>query len=46
MLDLAPRQWRKPRRIDPRQNPTRVQAFRRKYDQFDWTKMLTTNKLA
>ena len=40
VLDLEPRLWRKPRRMDRRQNEERVAVFRKGYDQFDWTKLL------
>lgn len=40
MLDLEPRRWRKPRRVDFRQNKDRVAKFRAAYDRFDWTKLL------
>lgn len=42
MLELEPRQWRKPRRIDFRQNQTRIAEFRTGlgYDKYDWTKQL------
>ncbi|KAL8293038.1 hypothetical protein RQP46_000732 [Phenoliferia psychrophenolica] len=40
MLELEPRQWRKPRRIDYRQNHARVADFRKGYDKYDWTKQL------
>ncbi|BGP52158.1 Pre-mRNA-splicing factor cwf19 [Rhodotorula kratochvilovae] len=40
LLSLESRKWRKPRRVDRRENAARVAAFRKKYDQFDWTKML------
>ncbi|GAA5902277.1 uncharacterized protein JCM6883_001353 [Sporobolomyces salmoneus] len=41
LLDLAPRLWRKPKRLDRRDNGKRIEAFRKKYDQYDWTKMLS-----
>ncbi|KAH8925726.1 hypothetical protein BT69DRAFT_1216194 [Atractiella rhizophila] len=40
MLELEPRRWRKPRRIDRSRNPERVKAFQKMYDSFNWTKML------
>ncbi|KIM24663.1 hypothetical protein M408DRAFT_26787 [Serendipita vermifera MAFF 305830] len=40
ILDLEPRLWRKPRWIDRGQNKSRVAAFKKQYDAYDWTKML------
>ncbi|GAA5822164.1 hypothetical protein JCM3770_005071 [Rhodotorula araucariae] len=40
LLSLESRKWRKPRRVDRRENTARVAAFRKKYDAYDWTKML------
>lgn len=40
VLDLEPRSWRKPRRIDFRHNKERVAKFRLGYDKWDWTKQL------
>lgn len=40
MLELEPRAWRKPRRLDFRHNKDRVAKFKTKYDKYDWTKML------
>ncbi|GLB38508.1 putative protein similar to CwfJ C-terminus 2 [Lyophyllum shimeji] len=40
VLELEPRRWRRPRRIDFRANKERVQEFRKKYDKFDWTGMI------
>lgn len=42
LVDANPRLWRKPRRMDRRQNEERVQAFRKHYDKFDWTKLLAS----
>ncbi|KDE05265.1 hypothetical protein MVLG_04298 [Microbotryum lychnidis-dioicae p1A1 Lamole] len=41
LLGLEARRWRKPRRVDTRKNEERVRAFRKGYDAYDWTKMLT-----
>ncbi|SCV73940.1 BQ2448_6370 [Microbotryum intermedium] len=41
LLGLEARQWRKPRRVDTRKNDERVRAFRKGYDAYDWTKMLS-----
>jgi hypothetical protein len=44
-LELEPRRWRKPKRLDFRQNEGRVAKFRKDgYDAYDWTKMLHSNK--
>ena len=40
MLDLEPRRWRRPKRVDLRHNKERVTKFRKKYDKFDWTGMI------
>ncbi|GAA5970020.1 hypothetical protein JCM21900_003962 [Sporobolomyces salmonicolor] len=40
LLDLEPRRWRKPRRLDRRDNAKRAEAFRKGYERWDWTKML------
>ncbi|KAM0753560.1 hypothetical protein T439DRAFT_341984 [Meredithblackwellia eburnea MCA 4105] len=44
MLDLEPRRWRKPKRLDYRQNDERVRDFRKKYDSVDWTKQLRSEQ--
>ncbi|GAA5830440.1 hypothetical protein JCM3766R1_002720 [Sporobolomyces carnicolor] len=41
LLDLPPRAWRKPKRLDRRDNGKRIDAFKKKYDEYDWTKMLS-----
>ncbi|GAA6006736.1 hypothetical protein JCM11491_003164 [Sporobolomyces phaffii] len=41
LLDLPPKAWRKPKRLDRRDNAKRIESFRKKYDQYDWTKMLS-----
>ncbi|KAI5896716.1 uncharacterized protein SCHCODRAFT_02615633 [Schizophyllum commune H4-8] len=40
VLDLEPRKWRRPKRIDFHSNKQRVAQFKQKYDQFDWTPMI------
>ncbi|KAF5362872.1 hypothetical protein D9758_007112 [Tetrapyrgos nigripes] len=40
LLDLEPRIWRRPRRIDFHSNRERVAKFKQKYDKFDWTGMI------
>ncbi|KAG6897766.1 hypothetical protein C0992_011435 [Termitomyces sp. T32_za158] len=40
VLDLEPRRWRRPRRIDLRVNKDRVFQFKKKYDKYDWTGMI------
>lgn len=40
LLELEPRRWRRPRRMDFRSNKERVGEFRRMYDKFDWTGMI------
>lgn len=41
ILDVNPRLWRKPRRMDRRLNEERIKKFRKGYDAYDWTKMLS-----
>lgn len=41
LLDLEPRQWRKPRRIDARQQAELIAKFRKSgWEALDWTRML------
>ena len=40
LLDVEPRKWRRPRRIEFWQNKERVKKFKQKYDKFDWTGMI------
>lgn len=40
VLEIEARQWRRPRRIDFAMNRERTKAFKKGYDEFDWTKML------
>ncbi|KAL4251855.1 Cwf19-like protein [Abortiporus biennis] len=40
VMELEPRQWRRPKRIDSRFNKERVAKFRKMYDKFDWTGMI------
>ncbi|KAI0372225.1 hypothetical protein BV20DRAFT_964344 [Pilatotrama ljubarskyi] len=40
LLDVEPRRWRRPRRIEFWQNKERVKKFKEKYDKFDWTGMI------
>lgn len=40
ILDLEPRRWRRPKRVDFHSNRQRVAQFKRKYDKFDWTGMI------
>ncbi|KAI0826861.1 CwfJ C-terminus 1-domain-containing protein-like protein [Trametes gibbosa] len=40
LLDIEPRRWRRPRRIEVWQNKDRVKKFKAKYDKFDWTGMI------
>ncbi|KAF9816911.1 hypothetical protein IEO21_03785 [Rhodonia placenta] len=40
LLDLEPRRWRRPRRVDFYQNRERVAKFKSKYDKYDWTGMI------
>ncbi|KAJ7712436.1 CwfJ C-terminus 1-domain-containing protein-like protein [Mycena metata] len=40
VLELEPRKWRRPKRIDFRSNKERIADFKKKYDKFDWTGMI------
>lgn len=40
VLDLEPRKWRHPRRVDFAFNKNRVAKFRKQYDKYDWTVMI------
>ncbi|EIN12832.1 hypothetical protein PUNSTDRAFT_82258 [Punctularia strigosozonata HHB-11173 SS5] len=40
VLDIEPRKWRRPRRIEFRRNKERVVNFRTMYQKFDWTGMI------
>ncbi|KAI6121010.1 CwfJ C-terminus 2-domain-containing protein-like protein [Pisolithus croceorrhizus] len=40
VMDVEPRRWRRPRRMDFRFNMDRRAQFRKKYDKFDWTGMI------
>ncbi|RGB39497.1 CwfJ C-terminus 1-domain-containing protein-like protein [Rhizophagus diaphanus] len=40
ICDLPPNVWRKPKKLNPRDNPNRVQEFMKKWEKWDWTKML------
>ncbi|KAI0632175.1 CwfJ C-terminus 1-domain-containing protein-like protein [Trametes polyzona] len=40
ILEVEPRRWRHPRRVEFWQNKERVKKFKAKYDKFDWTGMI------
>lgn len=40
ILDVEPRRWRRPKRVDSHFDKERVLKFRKKYDKFDWTGMI------
>ncbi|KAI0279233.1 CwfJ C-terminus 1-domain-containing protein-like protein [Russula aff. rugulosa BPL654] len=40
LLDLEPRRWRRPRRLDFGRNKERVAGFKKRFDRFDWTARL------
>jgi len=40
LLDLEPRQWRKPRRLSSEEERTRTTAFKKQWQPFDWTRLL------
>jgi len=37
LLELEPRRWRRPRRVDFGRNKERVANFKKQFDRFDWT---------
>ena len=37
LLELEPRRWRRPRRLDFGRNKERVANFKKRFDRFDWT---------
>ncbi|KAG8908410.1 hypothetical protein FRB99_006615 [Tulasnella sp. 403] len=39
-LDVEPRKWRRPRRMDLRANKERVAKFNKKYAKYDWTHLI------
>ncbi|KAJ8080393.1 Pre-mRNA-splicing factor cwf19 [Marasmius tenuissimus] len=40
LLDIEPRRWRRPKKIDFRSNKERVAQFKKAYDKYDWTGMI------
>ncbi|KAJ8509116.1 hypothetical protein ONZ45_g8685 [Pleurotus djamor] len=40
VLEVEPRKWRRPRKLDFRSNKERVAQYKKKYDKFDWTGMI------
>ncbi|KAJ8581623.1 hypothetical protein M405DRAFT_832125 [Rhizopogon salebrosus TDB-379] len=40
VLDLEPRRWMRPRRIEYRQSKDRIQRLKKKYEKYDWTGMI------
>jgi hypothetical protein len=40
VLDLEPRRWRRPRKMELRNNKERVADFLKKYSAYDWTGMI------
>ena len=40
VLDLEPRRWRKPRRMQAHEQKQRLHDFKKEWEPFDWTKML------
>lgn len=39
-LDLEPRKWRRPRRLDLGLNRQRIANFKKRYDKYDWTHLI------
>ncbi|KAG8982810.1 hypothetical protein FRB90_006539 [Tulasnella sp. 427] len=39
-LDVEPRRWMRPRKMDLKQNRERVAKFKSKYEKFDWTHLI------
>lgn len=40
VLDLEPRRWMRPRRVDYRHSKDRIQQLKKKYEKYDWTGMI------
>ncbi len=40
LLEMEPRTWRKPRRLDGKQHAQMLANFRSRWSDFDWTKLL------
>jgi Protein similar to CwfJ C-terminus 2 len=40
LLELEPRRWRRPRRLDFGRNKERVASFRKRFDRFNWTGLI------
>jgi len=40
VLDMEPRKWGRPRRIDLRLNKERVEKFRKSFTKYDWTGLI------
>ena len=40
MMDIEPRRWRRPKKVDSQFNKERVKKFKQRYDKFDWTGMI------
>jgi len=40
MLELEPRKWRKPKKVDSKLDKARVEKFLKGYRKYDWTGML------
>lgn len=40
VLDLEPRRWIRPRRVDYRHNKDRIQVLKKMYEKFDWTGLI------
>lgn len=40
VVDAEPRRWRRPRKIEFRQNNDRVKRLKQRYDKFDWTGLI------
>jgi len=43
VMDLEPRQWMRPRRIDYRHSKDRIQRFKKMYEKYDWTGLIGTS---
>jgi hypothetical protein len=44
LLELEPRRWRRPRRVDWREQKNVVEDFKKKYLPFDWTGMISSGQ--
>lgn len=39
-MDVEPKRWRRPRKMDRRHHTDRIDDFKKKYDKYDWTGLI------